>query len=135
MFQFTATVTKVKMLNYEDAVEIVFQGTNIGAAKNHPLHAHVTSFYWLGMYLLALSPLVTLRFVLTRSGDDLQGIKEAKYATDLLCRAGLTDNKTVNTPLETNVKLSPTDGTILEDPTLYRQLFGSLIYLTATQRT
>ncbi|XP_057996557.1 uncharacterized mitochondrial protein AtMg00810-like [Hevea brasiliensis] len=60
-------------------------------------------------------------------------LSQAKYAIDLLCRAGLTDNKTANTPLETNVKLSPTDGTILKDPTLYRQLVGSLIYLTATR--
>ncbi|KAF2297484.1 hypothetical protein GH714_024241 [Hevea brasiliensis] len=45
---FTATGTKVKMLNYGDAVEIVFQGTNIGAAENHPMHVHGNSFYVVG---------------------------------------------------------------------------------------
>eukprot|EP00257_Ricinus_communis_P027114 XP_025014528.1 laccase-14-like [Ricinus communis] len=45
---FTATGTKVKMLNYGDAVELVFQGTNIGAAANHPMHLHGFSFYVVG---------------------------------------------------------------------------------------
>ncbi|KDP25953.1 hypothetical protein JCGZ_23040 [Jatropha curcas] len=45
---FTATGTKVKMLNYGDAVEIVFQGTNMGAAENHPMHLHGYSFYVVG---------------------------------------------------------------------------------------
>ena len=45
-------------------------------------------------------------------------LSQAKYVTDLLSRAFLTDNKTANTPLKANVKLSPTEGTILDDPTL-----------------
>ncbi|KAF2297486.1 hypothetical protein GH714_024266 [Hevea brasiliensis] len=36
------------MLNYGDAIEIVFQGTNIGAAESHPIHLHGFSFYWVG---------------------------------------------------------------------------------------
>uniref|UniRef100_A0A2N9GXG9 Integrase catalytic domain-containing protein n=1 Tax=Fagus sylvatica TaxID=28930 RepID=A0A2N9GXG9_FAGSY len=47
--------------------------------------------------------------------------------------AGLTDSKTVSTPLELNVKLNTTDGEPLSDATLYRQLVGSLIYLTVTR--
>uniref|UniRef100_A0A2N9G4E2 Integrase catalytic domain-containing protein n=1 Tax=Fagus sylvatica TaxID=28930 RepID=A0A2N9G4E2_FAGSY len=60
-------------------------------------------------------------------------LSQAKYASDLLSKAGLTDSKTVSTPLELNVKLNTTDGEPLSDATLYRQLVGSLIYLTVTR--
>ncbi|KAI8531624.1 hypothetical protein RHMOL_Rhmol11G0151100 [Rhododendron molle] len=39
--------TKVKVLEFNSSVEIVFQGTNIGA-ENHPMHLHGTSFYHVG---------------------------------------------------------------------------------------
>ena len=45
---------------------------------------------------------------------------------------GFTDNKTASTPLEHNLHLAPNVGPPLQDPTLYRQLVGSLIYLTVT---
>ncbi|XP_048326381.2 putative laccase-9 isoform X1 [Ziziphus jujuba] len=38
-------VTKVK---YGEAVEIVYQGTNLGGAQNHPMHLHGFSFYLIG---------------------------------------------------------------------------------------
>ncbi len=38
---------------------------------------------------------------------------QAKYVSDLLSRAGLTDIKVVSTPLEMNVRLTPLDGTPL----------------------
>jgi hypothetical protein len=60
-------------------------------------------------------------------------LSQAKYASDLLSRAGITDCKTELTPLEVNCKLTPLDGTPLEDATLYRQLVGSLVYLTVTR--
>jgi hypothetical protein len=60
-------------------------------------------------------------------------LSQAKYASDLLSKAGLTDTKTVSTPLELNVKLNSTDGEPLSDATLYQQLVGSLIYLTVTR--
>uniref|UniRef100_A0A2N9GAS3 Uncharacterized protein n=1 Tax=Fagus sylvatica TaxID=28930 RepID=A0A2N9GAS3_FAGSY len=57
---------------------------------------------------------------------------KAKYASNLLSRAGLTDTKVVSTPLEMNARLTPLDGTPLSDATLYRQLVGNLVYLTVT---
>ncbi|KAJ6291503.1 hypothetical protein OIU76_023556 [Salix suchowensis] len=44
----TAKGTKVTMLNYGESVEIVFQGTNLRAAMNHPIHLHGFSFYLVG---------------------------------------------------------------------------------------
>jgi hypothetical protein len=52
---------------------------------------------------------------------------------DLFSQAGLTECKTVDSPLETNVKLRATDGELFSDATLYRQLVGSLIYVTVTR--
>ncbi|XP_026435793.1 uncharacterized protein LOC113333582 [Papaver somniferum] len=60
-------------------------------------------------------------------------ISQVKYASEILQRVGLTDNKTADTPLELNVKLNPFDGKIFSNPTLYRQLVGNLNYLTITR--
>ncbi|CAL5380597.1 unnamed protein product [Camellia sinensis] len=60
-------------------------------------------------------------------------LSQAKYTSDLLTRAGLTDCKTTSTPLEPQSRLTPLDGTLLSDATLYRQLVGSLVYLTVTR--
>ncbi|XP_047320642.1 uncharacterized mitochondrial protein AtMg00810-like [Impatiens glandulifera] len=67
--------------------------------------------------------------------DTVDGIylSQAKYDSDLISRAGLTDSKTASTPLEADCRLTPLDGTPLKDPTLYRQLVVSLIYLTITR--
>ncbi|KAM3695670.1 hypothetical protein ACB098_07G151000 [Castanea mollissima] len=40
--------TKVKVLNYNEAVEIVFQGTNMLGNGYHPMHLHGHSFYVVG---------------------------------------------------------------------------------------
>jgi laccase len=40
--------TKARLINYGEAVEIVFQGTNVGNAENHPIHLHGYSFYLVG---------------------------------------------------------------------------------------
>ena len=47
-------------------------------------------------------------------------------------RAGLTDSKTVDTPVELNAHLTPTGGKPLSNPSFYRRLVGSLVYLTVT---
>ncbi|RVW11946.1 Laccase-14 [Vitis vinifera] len=40
--------TKVRMLEYNSTVEIVFQGTNLVAGTHHPMHLHGYSFYVVG---------------------------------------------------------------------------------------
>lgn len=60
-------------------------------------------------------------------------LSQSKYIADLFERARLTDNKIVDTPLETNARYSPSDGLPLSDPGLYRTVVGSLVYLTVTR--
>ncbi|XP_026441536.1 uncharacterized protein LOC113340626 [Papaver somniferum] len=60
-------------------------------------------------------------------------ISQVKYASEILQRAGLSDNKVTDTPLELNVKYIPTYGTLLSNQTLYRELVGSISYLTITR--
>ena len=45
----------------------------------------------------------------THSTDGLY-ITQAKYASELLSRAGLTNSKTVDTPVELNAHLTPLGG-------------------------
>ncbi|KAG5246093.1 laccase [Salix suchowensis] len=40
--------TEVRVLKYNSTVEIVFQGTNVAAGTEHPMHVHGTSFYVVG---------------------------------------------------------------------------------------
>ena len=58
-------------------------------------------------------------------------ITQAKYAFDFLSRAGLTDSKTVDTPVELNAHLTPSRGKPLSNPSLYRRLVFTDDWLAA----
>ena len=60
-------------------------------------------------------------------------IAQAKYASELLSRVGLIDCKTVDTPIELNAHLTPIGGKPLSNPSLYRRVVGSLVYLIVTR--
>ncbi|TXG53187.1 hypothetical protein EZV62_022356 [Acer yangbiense] len=47
--EYTTPGTRVKMLNYGEQVEIVFQGTTIVSSESHPMHLHGFSFFVVGM--------------------------------------------------------------------------------------
>ena len=72
-----------------------------------------------------------LGFEITHSTDGLY-IIQAKYAFELLSQARLTNSKTVDTPVEFNVHLTLSGWKPLSNPSLYRHLVGSLIYLIVT---
>lgn len=57
-------------------------------------------------------------------------IFQQKYALDLLQRFGMADCKPAPTPFQSGVVLSSSCTTPIVDPTLYRQLVGSILYLT-----
>ncbi|KAJ7295085.1 hypothetical protein O6H91_Y213600 [Diphasiastrum complanatum] len=61
------------------------------------------------------------------------GLTQMKYVKELLHRFRLQDCKPVNSPIESDKKLSKLDESQSFNTTLYRQLVGSLIYLTTTR--
>lgn len=65
--------------------------------------------------------------------DDGYYLSQHRYTQELISRSGLTDIRTVATPMELQLQLRPTDGIPLEDPSRYRHLVGSLVYLTVTR--
>jgi hypothetical protein len=60
-------------------------------------------------------------------------LSQRKYIHDLLDHAGLTNHHSVDTPMEPHTCLHATDDVPLEDPTRYRHLVSSLVYLGITR--
>ena len=60
-------------------------------------------------------------------------ISQTKYIQDLIARSGITNNRTTATPMDLHLQLRPTDGTPLPDPSRYRHIVGSLVYLIVTR--
>eukprot|EP00253_Pinus_taeda_P026050 PITA_26050 len=60
-------------------------------------------------------------------------LSQSKYAKNLVDRFIMQDCKPATTPMEPGLKLLAQSSSPLVDETLFRQLVGSLIYLTATR--
>ena len=60
-------------------------------------------------------------------------VSQAKYARSLLDKFRMEDCKISSTPMEKGLKLSAKTDSKAVSESLYRQLVGSLIYLTATR--
>ncbi|KAL4017383.1 hypothetical protein IC575_020935 [Cucumis melo] len=60
-------------------------------------------------------------------------ISQQKYAHDLLKKIRMENTSSCNTPMDANLKLCKDDIGEAVDPSLYRSLIGSLMYVTATR--
>ncbi|WVZ93595.1 hypothetical protein U9M48_039563 [Paspalum notatum var. saurae] len=60
-------------------------------------------------------------------------LSQRQYMLDILDRAGTSECKLCLTPVDTNPKLSDTDGALVQDATDFRSLAGALQYLTFTR--
>jgi hypothetical protein len=60
-------------------------------------------------------------------------ISQSKYARDLVKRFGLDGKSHARTPMSTSVKISSDLAGKSVDPSLYRSMIGSLLYLTASR--
>ncbi|KAK1647264.1 hypothetical protein QYE76_065069 [Lolium multiflorum] len=83
-----------------------------------------------------MNDLGSFRYILRIEASSISDgfyISQEKYIQDLLTRAILGDEHTIETPMEVNVHLRATDGDPLSDPTHYRHLVGSLVYLAVTR--
>jgi hypothetical protein len=60
-------------------------------------------------------------------------LNQGKYTVEILKRFDMFECKAMNTPMETKSKLLVDTSSELVDSTLYRQIIGSLMYLTNTR--
>ena len=60
-------------------------------------------------------------------------ISQRKYTLDILTDTGTLDCKLVDNPMDSNIKLVPSQGELLRDPGRYRRLVGKPNYLTITR--
>ena len=60
-------------------------------------------------------------------------LNQGKYTVEILKRFGILDCKTMTTPMTTSLKLLNDDTSEAVDATPYRQIIGSLMYLTNTR--
>lgn len=100
--------SEVQMKKFKAEMEINFEMSDLGE-----MH------YFLGMEILQKSSGIF--------------IFQQKYAIELLKKFKMENCRVVSTPLVANEKLTKEDDGELADPTCYRRLVGSLLYLTITR--
>jgi hypothetical protein len=80
-----------------------------------------------------LGPLSFFLGIEVTSTPDGYYLSQRKYIQDFLDHAGLTDHRSVDTPMDLHLRLRAIDGVPVADPTCYRHLVGSLVCLGITR--
>lgn len=80
-----------------------------------------------------LGPLHYFLGLQVTSHKDGLHIGQLKYAHDLLVKHDMLSSKPVSTPMSAKTTLSSVDGEILSNPRAFREIVGSLQYLTITR--
>ena len=83
-------------------------------------------------FMTDLRPLRYFLGIEVTSNSEVYKLPQHRYILDLLAGPGLTDTCTVATPMELHLQLRASMGP-LSDPTRYRHLVGSLVYLAVTR--
>ena len=67
--------------------------------------------------------------------QNLEGVflNQVKYVVEIFKRFDMLECKTMSTPMDSKLKLLADDSSELVDVTQYRQIIGSLMYLTNTR--
>ncbi|CAM8913610.1 unnamed protein product [Rhodiola kirilowii] len=65
--------------------------------------------------------------------EDGTRIHQQKYVREILKKFGMESAKTCATPMSPNDSLAKDESSLQVDPTLYRGMIGSLLYLTASR--
>ena len=125
LFLHTSTSGIVILLVYVD--DIIITGTDCGLITNLQQWLHAT------FHMKDLGQLTYFLGLEVHYRSHGLFANQHKYIQDLITLAGLEDTSSVDTPMEVNVKYRKDEGDLLEEPTLYRRLVGSLIHLTTTR--
>ncbi|XP_039126966.1 uncharacterized mitochondrial protein AtMg00810-like [Dioscorea cayenensis subsp. rotundata] len=80
-----------------------------------------------------LGPLCYFLGIEITSHPDGYRLSQQRYTLDLLDRFGLTNTHTAATPMELHLQLRASDEVPFSDPSRYRHLVGSLVYLAVTR--
>jgi hypothetical protein len=114
----------VKLLLYVDDLFLSGQENLIIECKNRLASEFEMKDLVLMHYFLGLEVWQSLERIFLNQG---------KYTVEILKRFDMLECKPMNTPMEAKLKLLVDTSLDLIDATLYRQIIGSLMYLTSTR--
>ncbi|PKU68279.1 Retrovirus-related Pol polyprotein from transposon TNT 1-94 [Dendrobium catenatum] len=117
--------TRLYILIYVD--DILLTGNSTSELDKLLSNLH---FHFQMRNLGSLSQFLGIQTLQTEAGIILH---QANYAKKIIDRAGMTQSKPVSTPLSTKTTVSTKSQEPYDNPHLYRQIIGSLQYLTLTR--